>query len=137
MLFKAMRAAAVVGALYYMSPERARLPDLPPAALGLPVQLGLPMASTAPLPNLSQIPPSILPAMLSRIQDAASNSGVPDLGPFTPGRTDAEVPPPPSADLRRQQTFADRWAQAPDSVRRQIASLVAHRGTRMLAAGRE
>lgn len=136
MLFKAARAAAVIGTLYYMSPERARMPDLPPAALGLPVQLGLPMASTAPLPNLSQIPPSILPAILSRIQDAASNSGVPDLGPFTPGRTDAEVPPP-SPDLRRQQTFADRWAQAPDSVRRQIASLVAHRGTRMLAAGRE
>lgn len=137
MLFKAMRAAAVVGALYYMLPERARMPDLPPAALGLPVQMGLPVASSAPLPNLSEIPPSILPAMLSRIQDAASNSGVPDLGPFTPGRAGVEAPQPPAVDVRRQQTFADRWAQAPDSVRRQIASLVAHRGTRMLAAGRD
>lgn len=137
MLFKAIRAAAVIGTLYYMSPERARIPDLPPTALGLPVQLGLPMASTVPLPNLSAIPPSILPAMLSRIQDAASNSGVPDLGPFTPGRAGVEAPQPSAVDVRRQQTLADRWAQAPDSVRRQIASLVAHRGTRMLAGGRE
>jgi hypothetical protein len=136
MLFKAMRAAAVIGTLYYMSPERARMPDLPPAALGLPVQLGLPMASTAPLPNLSQIPPSILPAMLSRIQDAAAGSGVPDLGPFTPGRANEEAPQA-TAEIPKQQSLADRWAQAPDSVRRQIASLVAHRGTRMLAAGRE
>ena len=136
MLFKAMRAAAVIGTLYYMSPERARMPDLPPAALGLPVQLGLPMASTAPLPNLSQIPPSILPAMLSRIQDAAAGSGVPDLGPFTPGRANEEAPPA-ALEAPKQQSLADRWAQAPDSGRRQIASLVAHRGTRLLAAGRE
>jgi hypothetical protein len=136
MLFKAARAAAVIGALYYMSPERARMPDLPPAALGLPVQLGLPMASTTPLPNLSQIPPSILPAMLSRIQDAAAGSGVPDLGPFTPGRANEEMPSA-AVEAPRPQSLADRWAQAPDSVRRQIASLVAHRGTRMLAAGRE
>ncbi|MGU3559806.1 hypothetical protein [Methylobacterium radiotolerans] len=86
------------------------MPDLPPATLGLPVQMGLPIAPNSTLPNLSELPPSILPAMLSRIQDAASNSGVPDLGPFTPGRAGADVPPPPSADLRRQQTFADRWA---------------------------
>jgi hypothetical protein len=137
MLFKVMRAAAVVGALYYMSPERARMPDLPPTTLGLPVQLGLPVKSGAALPNLSEIPPSVLPAMLSRIQDAASTSGIPDLGPFTPGRTGLETSQPSPVELRRPQTFADRWAQAPDSVRRQIASLVAHRGARILATGRE
>jgi hypothetical protein len=130
MLFKAARAAAVIGTLYYMSPERVRMPDLPPAVLGLPVQLGLPVASSAPLPNLSEISPAILPAMLSRIQGAASNSTIPDLGPFTPGRT-ADVPP---ASVAPPRTFAQQWAQAPDSVRRQVAALVAHRGARLLAA---
>ena len=132
MLFKAMRAAAVIGAIYYMSPDRNRMPDLPPAALGLPVQLGLPVASGSPLPNLSEISPAILPAMLSRIQGAASNSSIPDLGPFSPGRTieapSASVEPAPP------RTFAQQWAQAPDSVRRQVAALVAHRGVRLLAA---
>lgn len=129
MLFKAARAAAVIGALYYMSPERTRMPDLPPAALGLPVQLGLPIASAAPLPNLSEISPAILPAMLSRIQGAASDSTIPDLGPFTPGRT-TEAPP---ASVVPPRSLAQQWAQAPDSVRRQVASLIAHRGARLLA----
>lgn len=132
MLFKAMRAAAVIGAIYYMSPDRNRMPDLPPAALGLPVQLGLPVASSSPLPNLSEISPSILPAMLSRIQGAASNSTVPDLGPFTPGSA-AEVAPT-TVEPTPPRTFAQQWAQAPDSVRRQVAALVAHRGSRLLAA---
>ncbi len=49
--------------------------------------------------------------MLSRIQDAASNSGVPDIGPFTPGRAGGETPQPPAVDVSRRQAFADRWAQ--------------------------
>lgn len=130
MLFKAIRAAAVIGAIYYMSPDRNRMPDLPPAALGLPVQLGLPVAAGSPLPNLSEISPAILPTMLSRIQGAASDSTVPDLGPFTPRRT-ADAPP---ASVAPPRSLAEQWAQAPDSVRRQAAALVAHRGAKLLAA---
>ncbi|GJD90954.1 hypothetical protein BHAOGJBA_4498 [Methylobacterium hispanicum] len=128
MLFKAMRAAAVIGAIYWASPERISLPDLPPASLGMPVRLGLPVATQSSLPDLTNLSPTLLPALIARVQGAAAGSAVPDLGPFSPGGGGFDTPafaakPAPST-----------WAQAPEEVRRRIASAVAHRGARMLAS---
>lgn len=130
MLFKALRAAAVIGAIYWASPDRVRLPDLPPASLGMPVQLGLPLTPQASVPDLTNLSPTLLPAIISRVQGAAAGSTVPELGPFSPhgGSSDearrAAAPP----------TATARWAQAPEEVRRRIASAVAHQGARMLVS---
>lgn len=130
MLFKAMRAAAVIGAIYWASPDRARLPDLPPASLGMPVQFGLPVAAQGSVPDPVNLSPALVPALLARLQGAAHGSTVPDLGPFSPGRGGFDLPE--RATPARSAPSA--WAQAPEEVRRRIASAVAHRGARMLAS---
>lgn len=130
MLFKALQAAAVIGAIYWASSGRARLPDLPPASLGVPVQLGLPVAPQASVPDLINLSPALLPAIISRVQGAAAGSSVPDLGPFSPGGGGFDAP----ARAAAPKSAVSGWAQAPEEVRRRIASAVAHRGARMLAS---
>lgn len=129
MLFKALKAAAVIGAIYWASSGRTPLPDLPPASLGVPVRLGLPVAPQASVPDLINLTPTLLPAIISRVQGAAAGSSVPDLGPFSPGGGGFDAP------MHAAPTTAvSGWAQAPEEVRRRIANVVAHRGARMLAS---
>jgi hypothetical protein len=129
MLFKALKAAAVIGGIYWASSGRTPLPDLPPASLGVPVRLGLPVAPQASVPDLINLTPTLLPTIISRVQGAAAGSSVPDLGPFSPGGGGFDAP-----TRAAPTTAVSGWAQAPEEVRRRIANVVAHRGARMLAS---